>query len=163
MRSIAPVGMDILPVSRSTPEIIYQVTRSDRLTDPWGRRDTSLALQDLLAQKRIPALERALVLDCLTLLEGGKGKEASVELMDAWSQEAVALAPGPYTLVTRGGALVALGQPAEALALLTPLVEPATAVGRGALCQAYIRHAEAKQRLLNSIKELNDLKTHPAA
>jgi hypothetical protein len=153
MRSIAPVGMEIPPLSRDTPEIIYQVTRGDRLTDSWGRRDTSMALQSILAQGRLPALERALVLDSLVLIERGKGKGASVELMDAWSREAVALANGPYTQVTRGGALVALGQPAEALALLIPLVEAASAIGRGPLCQAYIRHAEAKQRLHNSINE----------
>jgi hypothetical protein len=147
MRLVLPAGATVPPPSADAPEIIYYVNRPDRLTDPWARRDASAGLQNVLARGLLSEPERVVVLQNLALIERSKKDEASLALMDAWSQQAVALAPRPYTLVTRGGVLLSLGKPAEALALLKPLTEVATAVGRGRLCQAYIDLAEAQLRL----------------
>jgi hypothetical protein len=150
MRGILPAGTALPPPSPDSPEIMYQLTRRDLRTDPWVRRDASAVLQRVLLRGRLPPAERALVLDRLALFESLKGDDASKELMDAWSAEAVTLANGPYTLVTCGGVLIALGRPAEAEALLTPVLASATAMGRGTLCEAYIRHAVALQRVADA-------------
>ena len=131
MRGILPAGTALPPPSPDSPEIMYQLTRRDLRTDPWVRRDASAVLQRVLLRGRLPPAERALVLDRLALFESLKGDDASKELMDAWSAEAVTLANGPYTLVTCGGVLIALGRPAEAEALLTAVLASATAMGRG--------------------------------
>jgi hypothetical protein len=147
MRLVLPPDAETPVPSADAPEIIYYVTRRDRLTDLWGRRDASAGLQNLLARGPLSEPERILVLQNLALIERCKGDEGSLALMDAWSQEAVALAPCPYTLVTRGGVLLSLDRPAEALALLRPVAKAATAIGRGPLCQAYIDLAEAQLRV----------------
>jgi hypothetical protein len=146
MRRVLPAGALVPAPSADAPEIIYYVTRRDRLSDPWGRRDVSAGLREVLARGTPSEPERALILQNLALIERHKGDEGSLELMDAWSQEAVALAPCASTLVTRGGVLLSLGRPAEALALLRPVVEAAAAIGWGPLCQAYINLAEVQLR-----------------
>jgi hypothetical protein len=155
MRRILPAGMPAPSPSPDTPEIIYQVGRRDRLTDQWARRDASAVLQRVLARHRLPAAERAYVLDNLVRTGLLRRIDVPLERLEAWSLEAIALVESPYTLVTHGGVLLALGRPAEAEALLTPLLGAATVAGQGALCEAYIkqaaamlRHEQAKHRLL---------------
>jgi hypothetical protein len=147
MRLVLPDGAPIPTPSSDAPEIIYHVTRRDRLTDPWARREGSAGLQNVLARGALSEPERVLVLQNLAMIERSKKDEGSLALMDAWSQEAVALAPRPYTLVARGGVLLSLGRPTEALALLRPVTEAAAAMGYGRLCQAYINLAKAQLNL----------------
>jgi hypothetical protein len=147
MRLVLPNGAAIPIPSADAAEIMYHVTRLDRLNDPWGRRDASTGLQNVLARGLLSEPERALVLQNLAMIERSKKEEGSLALLDAWSQEAVMLAPCPFVLVARGGALLSLGRPAEALALLEPITEAAAAIRYGRLCQAYINLAKAQLNL----------------
>jgi hypothetical protein len=147
MRLVLPDGAAIPTPSADAAEIVYHVTRHDRLNDRWGRRDASAGLQKVLARDALSKPERILVLQNLALIERHKGDESSPASMDAWSQEAIALAPRPHALVVRGGVLVSLGRHAEALALLSSVMAVAAAAGSGRLCQAYINVAQAQLRL----------------
>jgi hypothetical protein len=141
-RPMLPENTQIPEPSAEMPEIAYQVTRRDRLWEPWARRDASDAMRLLLARDRLPKAERALVLSFLVsneLLFGGTGLTPGC--LDIWSLEALVLAPTPATRVDRAEALVALGQVESAKSMLLCLLDVPMDETDAIICRACLAQA----------------------
>lgn len=82
--------------STAWPEIVYQVTRPDRLGEGWARRDACSVLHALQDAPGLTWFERLLVHEELVLQEAhyGDGLVTPAEL-DAWSSAACERAPLP--------------------------------------------------------------------
>ena len=142
--AVLPAGAERPPPSPAAPELIYQMTRRDRLRDAWAARDASAAMLGLLRTGALRLAERIMALDFLAgneVLFGGTG--ATLADLDAWSEEAVALSPCPGPHMTRASVLTRLGRPAEAEAMLRPLLDSARGPGEAALCRLHLAEAAA--------------------
>lgn len=116
-------GANRAPPRRACVRLIYQMLRSDHWTDAEARRDFHDALQRELGRAALSREENILVLDALVtsgLIYRNPPLRAH---LDAWSQQALRLAPDIATLRgSRGAVLVELGRYQEGKALLVPLV-----------------------------------------
>ena len=143
------------PPSSAWPEIVYQVTRPDRLREGWARRDACAVLHALQDDPGLTWFERLLVHEELILQEAhhGDGITTPAEL-DTWSAAAFKRAPTAMLQVARAGALFRLGRWDEAEALLGPWTEAAP--GRAGL-QA--QQVAARLRIARSYAELDALRS----
>ena len=121
LRLVIPEGTRLPPPSANFPEIAYQISRPDRSSEAWARRDAAEVLRGMLSRNDLPTAERALVLVDLVEGELFDGRSADPALLDAWSLEAVALSPVPRQHALRRAALTALDRAEEAADAEAPL------------------------------------------
>jgi Peptidase family M50 len=129
---------------RACVRLIYQLLRCDRWTDAEARRDFQDAVQRELGRGALSREETILALDALVtnaLIYRDPPLRAQ---LDAWSQQALRLAPDSAALRgSRGAVLVELGRYQEGRALLAPLVGAQPAASFDAfMVQVFLARAE---------------------
>jgi hypothetical protein len=132
------------PTTSASSRLLYQVSCPDRITNEEARRDFREALVRELERGALTREEKMLALDSLITDGLIISDDASRAHLDAWSLQALALAPTLPTLIgSRGAALVALGQYEAGKALLAPLVISSPAGSFDAfMSQAFLALAE---------------------
>lgn len=137
-------GADQATLRRANPRLIFHMLRSDRWTDMDARHDFQDSVQRELGRGAVSREETILALDALVTSALIYRDSALQARLDAWSQEALRLAPDIATLRgSRGAVLVELGRYDEGKALLLPLVtgQPTKSFDTFMSC-IFLAHAE---------------------
>ena len=135
--------------------LLNKVGRADRFREAWAARGAQDAMRALLAAPDLPTEERTFVLTVLVgneLCLGSTG--TSLDDLDAWSVEALALIPTPHVRVQRGGVLVALGCLEAAREELRPTLAFDLMAVDGLLAQAFLGQAEAALGAADAARDL---------
>jgi hypothetical protein len=119
-------GADLASLRRASPRLIYQMLRPDRWTDTDARHDFHDAVQRELGRGALAREETVLALDAL-VTSGLMHRDSALRThLDAWSQEALRLAPDIATIRgSRGAVLVEFGRHQEGSFFPSSLRSPA--------------------------------------
>ncbi len=149
LSSVQPKDAPAHPLTRHAAPILFEIMRSDRVKETWAKRDACRMLEARLAAPDLTRAERVLILCLLPSMEllfGGSG--LTLAALDAFSAEAIALAPEPMPCSTRGAVRLAQGHVAEGETLLQAALAGFAARGDAksadaAVCLAFLGQAAA--------------------
>ncbi len=103
LSSAQPKNAPAHPLTRHAAPILFEIMRHDRVVEPWAKRDTCRMLEARFAASDLTRAERVMILCLLPSMEllfGDSG--LSPAALEAFSAEALALAPEPMPRSTRG-------------------------------------------------------------
>jgi hypothetical protein len=157
LRQMVPDGAPLPDQSADTAEILYQYCRADLFTHPWVQRDAAEVMPRVLRRNHLPNAEKALVLNFLVSIElmfGGGG--LSARCLDAWSREALAIAPTSAQRAQRGALLIALGRTDDGTTLLLELLSEPINTTADVLVRAFLAMAARGQGNSDDARRWND-------
>ena len=112
--------------SPAFPEFLFHYGRVGIDKDRWVKQDAIARLRSLLGRTDFLAVERALLLDYLLSYDlFDMDEPPDLAHLDAWSAEALALAPSPSTMMTRGSVLIVLEHAEEGRNILISVADAA--------------------------------------
>jgi Peptidase family M50 len=112
--------------SPAFPEFLLHYHRLGIDKDRWVKQDAIERLRRALGRTDFLPVERALLLDCLISFDLFETEEIlDLARLDAWSAEALALAPSPSAMMTRGCVLIVLGRVEEGRHILITVADAA--------------------------------------